>query len=142
MAYVGSKGTHLLQESYVNVENPLTGLRPYPPSPRSPGEAPSATVRYNALSVSLKRNFSRGLLVSANYTWSHSIDDDSNGSGDGDSITAAECFLLAPGSRRNAGSAPAAPSTSATCSMRISSMSFLLVRENRTSREWFREGRC
>jgi hypothetical protein len=27
------------------------------------------------------------LLASANYTWSHEIDDDSNGSGDGDSIT-------------------------------------------------------
>jgi len=26
-------------------------------------------------------------LISANYTWSHEIDDDSNGSGDGDSIT-------------------------------------------------------
>ena len=56
-------------------------------SPRSPGEAPSATAIMQALSVSLKRSFARGLLASANYTWSHEIDDDSNGSGDGDSIT-------------------------------------------------------
>jgi Carboxypeptidase regulatory-like domain len=87
MAYVGSKGTHLLTESYVNVINPLTGLRPYPAFSQIPWRGTIANSSYNALAVSLKRNFSHGLLVSANYTWSHSIDDDSNGSGDGDSIT-------------------------------------------------------
>ncbi len=87
MSYVGSKGTHLLPESYVNVENPLTGLRPYPAFSQIPWRGTIGNSSYNALAVSLKRNFSRGLLVSANYTWSHSIDDDSNGSGDGDSIT-------------------------------------------------------
>ena len=34
----------------------------------------------------MKRSFSRGLLVSANYMWSHEIDDGSDGSGDGDSL--------------------------------------------------------
>ncbi len=87
MAYVGSKGTHLLTASYVNVENPLTGLRPYPAFSQIPWRGTIGNSSYNALALSLKRTFSRGLLVSANYTWSHSIDDDSNGSGDGDSIT-------------------------------------------------------
>jgi len=36
----------------------------------------------------VKRSFSRGLLFSANYMWSHEIDDGSNGSGDGDSRVA------------------------------------------------------
>ena len=41
---------------------------------------------YQGLSFSLKRSFSRGFLFSANYMWSHEIDDGSDGSGDGDSL--------------------------------------------------------
>ena len=41
---------------------------------------------YEGLSVAVKRSFSRGFLLSANYMWSHEIDDGSNGSGDGDSL--------------------------------------------------------
>ena len=87
IAYVGSKGTHLLQLSYVNVIDPLTGLRPYPAFSQIAWRGNIGNSSYNALALSLKRSFSRGLLFSSNYTWSHSIDDDSNGSGDGDSIT-------------------------------------------------------
>jgi hypothetical protein len=87
LSYVGSKGTHLLEESYVNVIDPLTGLRPYPAFSQIPWRGTIGNSEYEALSISLKRSFSRGLLASANYTWSHEIDDDSNGSGDGDSIT-------------------------------------------------------
>ena len=87
LAYVGTKGTHLLSESYVNVENPLTGLRPYPGFSQIPWRGSIGNSTYNALSVSVRRSFSRGFLAAANYTWSHEIDDDSNGSGDGDSIT-------------------------------------------------------
>ena len=84
---MGSIGRHLLQESYVNVENPLTGLRPYPAFSQIAWRGTIGNSNYEALSVSLKRTFSRGLLASANYTWAHEIDNDSNGSGDGDSIT-------------------------------------------------------
>lgn len=87
VAYVGSIGRHLLQESYVNVENPLTDVRPYPAFSQIAWRGTIGNSNYEALSVSLKRIFSRGLLASANYTWAHEIDDDSNGSGDGDSIT-------------------------------------------------------
>jgi len=88
MSYVGSKGTNLLQLSYVNVINPLTGLRPYPAFSQISWRGNIGDSSYNALAFSLKRSFSRGLLISANYTWSHSIDDGSNGSGDGDSLAA------------------------------------------------------
>jgi len=74
-------------ESYVNVEDPPTGLRPYPAFSQIPWRGTTGNSEYEALAVSLKRSFRRGLLASANYTWSHEIDDDSNGSGDGDSIT-------------------------------------------------------
>jgi hypothetical protein len=86
MSYVGSKGTHLLQLSYVNVIDPLSGLRPYPTFSQIPWRGTIGNSSYNALTLSLKRSFTHGLLVSANYTWSHSIDDGSNGSGDGDSL--------------------------------------------------------
>jgi len=88
MAYVGSKGTHLLQLGYVNVINPLTGQRPYPTYSQISWRGNIGNSSYNALALSLRRTFARGLLISANYTWSHSIDDGSNGSGDGDSLAA------------------------------------------------------
>jgi hypothetical protein len=97
VSYVGSKGTHLLQESYVNVINPLTGLRPYPAFSQVAWRGTTGNSEYNALSLSLRRSFSRGLLASANYTWSHEIDDDSNGSGDGDSITPQNASCLPKG---------------------------------------------
>ena len=100
MAYVGSKGTHLLSLSYVNVEDPLTGVRPYPAFSQISWRGNVGNSSYNALALSLKRAFSHGLLVSANYTWSHSIDDDSNGSGDGDSITPQNVSCFPQGSRQ------------------------------------------
>ena len=87
-SYVGSKGTHLLHESYVNVVNPVHRPASLPRLFADPLARHIGDSSYEALSISLKRTFSRGLLFSANYTWSHEIDDDSNGSGDGDSITA------------------------------------------------------
>ena len=88
VSYVGSKGTHLLQLSYVNVIDPLTGQRAYSQFSQIPWRGNIGNSSYNGLALSLKRNFARGLLISANYTWSHSIDDGSNGSGDGDSLAA------------------------------------------------------
>jgi len=41
---------------------------------------------YNGLSVAFRRPFTNGLLVAANYMWSHEIDNGSNGSGDGDEL--------------------------------------------------------
>jgi hypothetical protein len=45
------------------------------------------TSAYNGLSVAVRRRFSHGLLVAANYMYSHEIDNGSNGSGDGDEIS-------------------------------------------------------
>ena len=42
---------------------------------------------YNGLSVAMRRSITRGLLVTANYMWSHEIDNGSNGSGDGDEVS-------------------------------------------------------
>ncbi len=88
VSYVGSQGTHLLTLSEVNVVNPLTGTRPYPTFGQVDWRGNENNSSYEGLSVAAKRSFSHGLLVSVNYMWSHEIDDGSNGSGDGDSLTA------------------------------------------------------
>ena len=88
IAYVGSQGVHLLTLSEVNVINPATGTRPYPRFSEVSWRGNKDSSNYNALSVAVKRSFSRGFLYSGNYTYSHEIDDGSNGSGDGDSLVA------------------------------------------------------
>lgn len=86
VSYVGSKGVHLLTLSEVNVVNPSTNTRPYPSFGQVSWRGNKDNSNYNGLSVSAKRSFSDGILLAANYMWSHEIDDGSNGSGDGDSL--------------------------------------------------------
>jgi len=86
VSYVGSEGAHLLTLSEVNVVNSLTGTRLYPDFGQVSWRGNSDNSNYEGLSVSVKRSFSGGFLFSANYMWSHEIDDGSDGSGDGDSL--------------------------------------------------------
>lgn len=87
ISYIGSKGTHLLTLSEVNVVNPATGTRPYPAFGQVDWRGNDNNSSYQGLVLSLQRAFRSGLLFSVNYTWSHEIDDGSMGSGDGDSLT-------------------------------------------------------
>jgi hypothetical protein len=86
VSYVGSHGVHLLTLSEVNVVNAATGVRPYPNFGQVSWRGTTDSSSYNGFSVAVKRSFSRGLLFSANYMWSHELDDGSDGSGDGDSL--------------------------------------------------------
>jgi len=86
VSYVGSNGVHLLTLSEVNVVHPATGTRPYPDFGQVSWRGNKDHSNYNALSLAVKRSFSRGFLLAANYMWSHEIDDGSDGSGDGDSL--------------------------------------------------------
>jgi len=87
VSYVGSHGVHLLEENVVNLIDPATGLVQYPAfAPAIPWRGSIGMSTYNGLSVAMRRAFSHGLLVTANYMWSHEIDNGSNGSGDGDEI--------------------------------------------------------
>ena len=88
VSYVGSEGHHLLTLSEVNVVDPLTGTRPFPQFGQVDWRGNTNNSNYNGLSLSVKRSFSHGFLLSANYMWAHEIDDGSNGSGDGDSLVA------------------------------------------------------
>ena len=84
LSYVGSKGTYLLTTSYVNLIDPATGLRPYPAFGQVQWRGNINNSSYEALVTSLQRSFSHGILFSANYTYSHEIDQDSAGGGDSD----------------------------------------------------------
>jgi hypothetical protein len=81
-SYVGSKGTDLLTTSYVNVINPLTGMRPYRNFGRVEYRGNQNNSSFNGLQLSAQRYFQRGLLFSMNYMWSHSLDDGSVGGGE------------------------------------------------------------
>ncbi len=102
--YLGSHGVHLLEQGETNLlaYNASTGT--YGPQTQYPECAPNASEpagscsagiqwrgsagmsTYNGFSAALRRPFSNGLLVAANYMWSHEIDNGSNGSGDGDEL--------------------------------------------------------
>jgi len=86
LSYVGSHGVYLLTLSEVNVVDAATGVRPYPDFGQVSWRGNKDTSSYQGFSAAVKRSFSRGFLFSANYMWSHEIDDGSNGSGDGDSL--------------------------------------------------------
>jgi Carboxypeptidase regulatory-like domain/TonB dependent receptor-like, beta-barrel len=75
VSYVGSKGSHLWTNSIVNSVNPVTGLRPYTGFAAISYFRTDGISNYNALEVGLHRNLSTGLLISANYQWSHALDD-------------------------------------------------------------------
>jgi outer membrane receptor protein involved in Fe transport len=83
-SYVGSKGTNLLTTSYTNLINPATGLRPYPDFGQVQWRGNINNSSYEGLVASLQRSYTRGLLLSVNYTYSHEIDQDAAGGGDAD----------------------------------------------------------
>ena len=96
VSYLGSHGVHLLETNVVNLIDPATGALQYPAfAPAIPWRGSVGMSTYNGLSVALRRSFFHGLLVTANYTWSHEIDNGSNGSGDGDEISPQNPLCLA-----------------------------------------------
>ncbi|HEY1808546.1 MAG TPA: TonB-dependent receptor [Acidobacteriaceae bacterium] len=96
ISYLGSHGVHLLETNAVNLIDPGTGVAQYPNfSPAIGWRGSIGMSSYNGLSVALRRKFSRGLLVAANYMYAHEIDNGSNGSGDGDNLSPQNPFCPA-----------------------------------------------
>lgn len=81
LSYVGNHATHLLTDGVVTPRNinrrdPVTGARPLTAAYGDifvVGSYPQSN--YNAMQITFKRNFSKGLRFNANYTWGHAIDD-------------------------------------------------------------------
>lgn len=82
VSYVGSKSTHLNYNTDINAPLPSPtatadnedARRPYSQFLQFTQNVAGANSNYNALQLSLEKRFSRGFTMSANYTWSKSID--------------------------------------------------------------------
>ncbi|MGD0548156.1 MAG: carboxypeptidase-like regulatory domain-containing protein [Terracidiphilus sp.] len=84
LSYVGSKGTHLLTTSYLNLIDPATGARPNPAFSQVEYRGNDSNSSYQGFAASLQRSFTHGFLLSANYVYSYEIDQDAAGGGDSD----------------------------------------------------------
>jgi hypothetical protein len=84
ISYLGNKGTDLLTTTYTNLVNPLTGVAPYPAFGPITWRGDVGNSTFHALQLNARRAFQNGFLLSANYMWSHSINDGSIGGGESD----------------------------------------------------------
>jgi hypothetical protein len=91
ISYFGTSAAHTFSDTTLNGINPTTGKRQY---------AGFSTIDYrgtfnhastNAFQTSLHRNVSQSLSLSANYQWSHSIDDGGIGGGEADAPQNVAC---------------------------------------------------
>jgi hypothetical protein len=92
LAYVGSHGSNLQFPTDVNQITNATGLaassaagkvvqadRPFPAWGNIGGNNYNAISNYNALQALITKRYSNGLLFSANFVWSHMLDDQDSG---------------------------------------------------------------
>jgi outer membrane receptor protein involved in Fe transport len=79
VAYVGSDGTKLFRFVDLNQGDPATGVRPNPNYYYVLNFESAANSNYNSLQTSYKIRDLHGFTSTVNYTWSHSIDNASDG---------------------------------------------------------------
>jgi hypothetical protein len=84
VSYLGNKGTDILTTTYTNTIDPLTGVPPYPQFGVVSWRGNDSNSTFHALQLNLRRQFQKGWLLSANYMWSHSLNDDGIGAGESD----------------------------------------------------------
>jgi hypothetical protein len=84
LTYLGNKGTDVLTTTYVNLAIPPANTVPYPAFGVVSWRGDVGNSTFEALQANLRRTFHNGLLLSANYMWSHSINDASIGGGESD----------------------------------------------------------
>jgi hypothetical protein len=81
IGYVGSQGRKLLTLTDINQVNPVTGIQPYAASFPDFGVinevGSNGTSNYNSLQTTLRMNSWHGLGAQFAYTWSHSLDEQS-----------------------------------------------------------------
>jgi hypothetical protein len=83
VGYVASKGTHLSYNNDINAPLPSPDAtpdnedarRPYQQFQQVTQDASNGNSSYNSLQVQVDKRFSHGVTLTANYTWSRSIDE-------------------------------------------------------------------
>jgi hypothetical protein len=83
VGYNGNKGSHLTSRSYINNLDPVTKQRPLPTFGRMDEKNGWGNSTFHALQVSVHRRVSTGLNWGTEYMWSHTINDNSLGGGEG-----------------------------------------------------------
>lgn len=89
IAYVGTKGTHLITGTDINSgiyapganTSNIDARRPYKPIGQLVYDTDSASSHYHSLQATLQRRLSHGFSILANYTWSRAMDNVSGGNG-------------------------------------------------------------
>lgn len=84
LTYLGNKGTDVLTTTYTNLATPPANAIPYPAFGVVSWRGDVGNSTFEALQANVHRTFHNGLLLSANYMWSHSINDASIGGGESD----------------------------------------------------------
>jgi hypothetical protein len=92
VSYTGNKGTDLQTITYANILNPVTNQRPYPDYGQVEYRTNDSNNEFNALVIYLQRHLSSGLVLGANYMWSHAINDGSLGGGEADIVSSQNPF--------------------------------------------------
>ena len=80
--YLGTKGTKQFTRTYLNSPDPATGAVLLPQFGLIDYKTTSSNSNFHGLTISVQRNVSQALIVSANYLWSHSINDGAVGGGE------------------------------------------------------------
>jgi len=84
IAYFGSKASHVFSDVTLNGFNPVTQAYPYAGYSTIDYRGTANDAHTHALQAGLQRHLSTGLLISANYQFSHSIDNGGIGGGEAD----------------------------------------------------------
>jgi hypothetical protein len=84
VTYLGNKGTDVLTTTYVNLAVAPQTTAPNPAFGAVSWRGDVGNSTFEGLQGSVRRVFSNGFLFSANYMWSHSINDGSIGGGESD----------------------------------------------------------
>jgi hypothetical protein len=84
VTYLGNKATDVLTTTYVNLAVAPQTVGPNPAFGAVSWRGDVGNSTFEALQGSVRRVFSNGFLLSANYMWSHSINDGSIGGGESD----------------------------------------------------------
>ena len=82
--YNGQQNYHTFNRTHVNVINPATGFRPLPALDQIDVRGEDGVSSFHGLVNTLQISRWKGLLLRANYMWSHAINDGSAGGGGSD----------------------------------------------------------
>lgn len=82
--YNGQQNYHVFNRFYVNVIDPATGRRPIPSLDQIDVRGEDGVSSFHGLVNTFQVNKFKGLLLRANYMWSHAINDGSAGGGGSD----------------------------------------------------------